>query len=286
VLFVAIPPFPACRSLKSTTLKERIRDHYDAASELYRELWGVHIHHGYWLDGTESKERAQERLIDLLAESANVANSRVLDVGCGIGGPATYLTHRFGATVTGITISVVQARIATALALANRTNSQFAVMDAEQMCLSTSYDVVFAMESISHLEDKPRFFAGAASVLEAGGRFAIVDWFKAAPLTRRDEQEFIDPIVHSMLLPELCTMADYTNLIEGCGCRIAVVRDVSANVAKTWDLCLPFIRLPRVLQFVRDHGSAFRDFLSGFKAMRAGFRSGALRYGMIVAEKL
>ena len=268
------------------TLKERIRDHYDTASGLYRELWGVHIHHGYWLAGTESKEQAQERLIEVLAHSANVAGAKVLDVGCGIGGPAMYLTHRFGAKVTGITISVVQAQTAAALAAASQTDVRFAVMDAEHMCLSDSYDVVFAMESISHFEDKAGFFGAASSILRRGGRFAIADWFKAPALTRDEERSYIVPIVDSMLLPNLCTMADYVSMLESCGCRTIAAQDVSMNVARTWDLCLPFTRMPRILRFARDHGAALPEFLKGFRAMRAGFRSGALRYGMVVAEKM
>jgi tocopherol O-methyltransferase len=46
--------------------KEKIRDHYDRVSPYYRTLWGEHLHHGYWIRGNESKERAQIQLIERL----------------------------------------------------------------------------------------------------------------------------------------------------------------------------------------------------------------------------
>src|SRR5688500_13850571 len=90
-------------------LKATIREHYDRASPLYRDLWGIHLHHGYWVDGTETKELAQEQLIELLVSRAAIPNdSRILDIGCGIGGTAVYLAERHGMRVTGITISPMQ----------------------------------------------------------------------------------------------------------------------------------------------------------------------------------
>jgi tocopherol O-methyltransferase len=32
--------------------------HYDELDDLYRALWGTHLHNGYWLSGSESPEQA------------------------------------------------------------------------------------------------------------------------------------------------------------------------------------------------------------------------------------
>ncbi|KAF7558613.1 hypothetical protein G7046_g5534 [Stylonectria norvegica] len=101
-------------------LKDRIKLHYDLASDYYLNLWGEHIHHGYWpteeSQATETKETAQVNLIQLLLDtSALPKNSVVLDVGCGIGGTSRYLAAHHGCTVTGITISTKQVEIANRL---------------------------------------------------------------------------------------------------------------------------------------------------------------------------
>jgi hypothetical protein len=49
---------PDYLSYEHMILKDRIIQHYDELSPYYRDLWGVHIHHGYWKTGRETKEEA------------------------------------------------------------------------------------------------------------------------------------------------------------------------------------------------------------------------------------
>ncbi|KAI4115021.1 MAG: hypothetical protein LQ338_007922, partial [Usnochroma carphineum] len=73
-----------------TALKDRIKQHYELASDYYYSLWGEHIHHGYFLEPADTKERAQTRLIELLCDRAQLkTGSTVLDVGCGLGGTSS-----------------------------------------------------------------------------------------------------------------------------------------------------------------------------------------------------
>lgn len=73
---------------------------------------GEHIHHGYFLHASDSKENAQIQLMELLVELAGLQRHegdgrvRVLDVGCGIGGTARFLAREYGCEVVGITISM------------------------------------------------------------------------------------------------------------------------------------------------------------------------------------
>src|ERR1700680_5341447 len=107
----------------STTLrsndKNRIIEHYDVVSPYYRSLWGEHLHHGYWIRGDESKEKAQLQLIEHLAQLANVKpGSDILDIGCGFGASRLYLAKDYHASATGIPISPVQVQMATQSAAA------------------------------------------------------------------------------------------------------------------------------------------------------------------------
>ncbi|KAI2621722.1 methyltransferase domain-containing protein [Hypoxylon sp. NC1633] len=107
-----IPGFEAHGSFDS--LKDRIKKHYEIASDYYYSLWGQHIHHGLFRAAGETKEQAQVNLINYLLEIAGglPAGSRVLDVGCGVGGTSRFLAHEHGAVVTGVTISGRQVEIA------------------------------------------------------------------------------------------------------------------------------------------------------------------------------
>ncbi len=74
--------FLGCFAFQMEDLKLRIKEHYDKCSPYYVDLWGQHIHHGYWITGKESKEEAQNQLIELLLSNIVVQpKMKLLDVG-------------------------------------------------------------------------------------------------------------------------------------------------------------------------------------------------------------
>src|SRR6266513_383393 len=221
--------------------KHRIVEHYDIVSPYYRSLWGEHIHHGYWIRGDESKEKAQLQLIEHLARLANVKpGSDILDIGCGFGATSLYLAKQFNAAVTGITISPVQVEMAIGAAAGQNLDVTFLSMDAEAMSLHKKFDVLWSVESISHYQNREQFFASAAKLLKPGGSFAITDWFKKENLTRAETQKYIDPIEKGMLV-ELQNMHDYERFLSLNGLQIMHCEILNENCAKTWDLCLDII---------------------------------------------
>ncbi len=134
-----------------------IRKHYDRLSFLYQLLWGEHIHHGYWEDN-ESVGRAQIQLMERLAEKAAIpVGASVLDIGCGLGGSAFWLAEQYNCRVTGLTISPVQARIATrkAKALGGGNQVQFQVADVNLWRPQPeSIDVIWIMEMCIRVEPR------------------------------------------------------------------------------------------------------------------------------------
>lgn len=177
---------------------------------------GEHIHHGYFLTPTDSKEAAQIQLIELLLErSALPKGSSVLDVGCGIGGTSRYLASTRACNVVGVTISGKQVELACKLSADAAGSSpsstdaiplgegsvRFVELDAEKMgdFFSTSpnkatFDCVWISEAMSHLPDKELFFRNAAKLLRPGGKLVVADWFKGQNLTDVQVEADIKPI--------------------------------------------------------------------------------------------
>ena len=264
--------------------KRRIIEHYDLVSPYYRSFWGEHLHHGYWIRGDESKEKAQLQLIEHLARLANVRpGSDILDIGCGFGASSLYLAEHYNARVTGITISSVQVEMAIQAAAAQQLDAKFLLMDAEEMNFQKQFDVLWSVESISHYQDRRKFFASAAELLKPGGSFAITDWFKRENLTREETGKFIEPIEKGMFV-ELQAMDDYEQFLVSSGLRIARREILNKNCAKTWDLCLDIIKDKDFWALAAKYGTHFVSYLQAFKAMRAGFASGNFVYGLIVAS--
>jgi tocopherol O-methyltransferase len=232
-------------STQLSTLKQRIRHHYELASDYYYSLWyvdvvwvressachgyslersrrsrGEHIHHGYFLSPSDTKESAQVRLIDLLLERSGLpAGTTVLDVGCGIGGTTRHLAKEHARHVVGLTISGRQVEMARKLtreamaegqdvvedpdrpATLGQGSVRFVELDADKMGdffntdpNKASFDCVWISEAMSHLADKALFFQNATTLLRPGGKLVVADWFKAEGLTTAQLEADIKPI--------------------------------------------------------------------------------------------
>jgi len=265
--------------------KQRVREHYDRMSPYYHSLWGEHIHHGYWIRGDESKETAQVQLIEHLAQAAAIPRgAKILDVGCGFGASSIYLARNYGAEATGITISQVQVEMANQAAARSGLNAKFLLMDAEAMTFEDSFDVVWSVESISHYQDVPSFFASAAALLRPGATLAITDWFKKKGLTPREHKKFLHDLEHGMMV-ELQTMEDYVDHMAAAGLEVTRREILNKHCAKTWDFCMDIIKDKGLWVAAAQNGADFVRFLRAFKDMRAGFASSNFVYGLMVARK-
>jgi len=265
--------------------KKKIIEHYDAVSPYYQKLWGNHIHHGYWIRGDETKEQAQDQLIDHLASVAKVPKgATILDIGCGFGGTSLYLARHYASATTGITISEVQVKMAQEAAAREGASARFCRMDAEAMTFDAPFDVLWSMESISHYQDRAKFFASAVKFLKPGGVFALTDWFKRRDLTAAEEKKYIAPIDEGMFV-RLAPMEAYVDWLQASGLEIVCREDISKPCARSWDLGAEIVADPKFWALAAKLGRDFVKNLKSFRAMRAGFASGAFVYGLIVAKK-
>ena len=270
--------------MELTNDKNKIIEHYDAVSPYYQKLWGNHIHHGYWVRGDETKEQAQDQLIEHLAALAKIPRgATILDIGCGFGGTSLYLARNYAAATTGITISEVQVQMAQEAAAKESANARFLRMDAEAMAFDQPFDVLWSMESISHYQDRAKFFDSASKFLKPGGIFALTDWFKRSNLSAAEQKKYIAPIDEGMFV-RLATMDTYVDWLQAAGLDIVCQEDISKPCARSWDLGLEIVADPKFWTLAAKLGRDFVKNLKSFRAMRAGFASRAFVYGLIVAK--
>ena len=100
-------------STKIVNLQSRRRapqvaeQHYDIGNDLYRAMLDRRLVYtcAYW-NGAQDLEEAQEAKLDLVCRKLGLdAGMRLLDLGCGFGGLARYAAEKYGARVTGLTLS-------------------------------------------------------------------------------------------------------------------------------------------------------------------------------------
>ena len=102
----------------------------------------------------------------------------IVDIGCGLGGPARYFAQRFRCTVTGIDITeafVEAARKLTALLrMEDRVRIQHG--DATQLPFpDAAFDGAYTQHVTMNVADRSRFFGEASRVLKPGAFFALTE---------------------------------------------------------------------------------------------------------------
>jgi tocopherol O-methyltransferase len=269
-----------------------IRKHYDRLSFLYRMFWGEHLHHGYWdgyWDANETDARAQIQLMERLADCAGVPRgAHVLDVGCGLGGSAFWLSENYDAEVTGITISPVQARMANKKARERGLSPRvhFEVGDANEWKPEPgSVDLVWVMESSEHFEDKKGFFKRCAAALKPGGVLAVAAWLRRDGPMPADEQKLVATIAEAMLSASLGSLSDYHAWMRDAGLTVTTAEDITRHVEQTWEHCTRIAERPAMKFLVRFTGTPTRRFVQSFPLMKQAYAEGAMAFGLFAAKK-
>jgi len=273
--------------MHATTYKERVRLFYDKLSPHFRDLWGEHLHDGFYETGAESKEEAQDKLVDYLAEFAEIPDgARGLDVGCGMGATSVRLALRLHARMTGITLSPKQAEIAVELAQRNGVEADFSVADADEYRPDEPFDFAWMVGVLGHFEDQERFVRNAGRLVRPGGRFLLADWVADPELSAEDRRRFVDPVLEGMLMPDVATLDDYVAWFGESGFRVVESRDLTRETLPTWDEGVSIFRAPGIVRMAWEVGSEAVGLMSAVRGMREAMRRGKLRYGVLVAERV
>ena len=106
----------------------------------------LHYHFGYFNRKEDLETGLRQTVRNFYAHIP--VGSRVLDVGCGWGGPAKMLKEERHCAVQGVTISRAQVAYCRSIGL------DVWQCDIEQDALSGTYDVVFMLEVLSHIRNK------------------------------------------------------------------------------------------------------------------------------------
>ena len=110
----------------------------------------------------EFHTRGRTATVDLARLLSLKATDRVLDLGCGIGGPSRYLAKTFGCHVVGLDLTPEFCRVAAMLAertgLADRV--EYRQGDALAMPFADqSFDVVWSQNVVMNIADRDRLYA-------------------------------------------------------------------------------------------------------------------------------
>lgn len=160
------------------------------------------------------------------------AQERVLDLACGIGGPARWLASQAGCRVFGLDLVPAYCRVAklltTGTGLAERVC--FQAGDATALPYTdAAFDVVWMQHASMNVRDKPRLFGEIARVLRPGGRLGL---YEVAAGTGGDVR-FPVPWAHDASISFLASPAALRRGCEEAGFEV-VAWDDGTREAQQW----------------------------------------------------
>ncbi|MBA2750511.1 MAG: methyltransferase domain-containing protein [Tatlockia sp.] len=279
----------------STALQQQIQQFYDDSSSLWEQIWGEHMHHGYYgAEGKIKKDRRQAQ-IDLIEEllqwSGIQQAENILDVGCGIGGSSLYLAKKFNAKVTGITLSPVQASRAAERATEALLNTQasFQVADAQNMPFAdNSFDLVWSLESGEHMPDKTKFMQECYRVLKPGGKFIMVTWCHRSTENEAltiDEKQHLADIYRVYCLPYVISLPEYAEIARNLPLQNISTADWSKAVAPFWDVVIDSaFNFEALVGLIRSGWGTIQAALS-LGLMSRGYDRGLIKFGLLCGTK-
>jgi SAM-dependent methyltransferase len=168
---------------------------------------------------------------ELAAAADLTPSTRVLDLGCGIGGPARYYAATFGCPVAGVDLSTSFIDAATYLTARCGLSGQvtFQVGDAVRLGLEDgAFDTVFLQHVAMNIENRAALYAELRRVLAPGGRLATYD-----VVLRSGDAVYPVPWARDASTSFLLSEADTLAALEGAGFRARIWRD-DTQTAMSW----------------------------------------------------
>lgn len=203
---------------------------YDLITDFYEYGWGRSFHFAPVEDGA-SFEKAIASHQHFLGEAIGLKpGTRVLDIGCGVGGPQRSIATEFGASIVGLNISEYQLKKCTAYNRKAGLEDLCSVLHGDFMDIpaeSESFDAAYHIEALPHSPDRTVAYAEVFRVLRPGAVFAGYDWCMTPLYDHGDpeHEELKDRIAYGNALPHIPPITEVTEGLQSAGFELVEARD-------------------------------------------------------------
>jgi len=207
---------------------------YDLITKFYERGWGESFHFAPRFRG-EKFEASIVRHEHFLASKLGLSDKdKVLDVGCGVMGPARNLARISGAHITGLTINHFQVERCNIL---NGQSSVSDLLNAQQGDFmdipfpDNTFDKMYAIEAFCHAPDLVAVYKQVLNKLKPGGKACFYQWGmtdKYDP-TNPEHLKTKEMIEYGNSICELKTLDKIDHAIEEAG----FVKEETLNLVHT-----------------------------------------------------
>ncbi|KAF5528480.1 Sterol 24-C-methyltransferase [Colletotrichum aenigma] len=167
------------REARAAEYDSLTRQYYNLASDFYEYGFGQSFHFCRPAIA-ESFKQGIARHEHYLAHMINIKKGmKVLDVGCGVGGPAREIAKFTGAYITGLNINEYQVERAARYTKTERMDKNVQFVQADFMNIpfeDNTFDAVYAIEATVHAPSLQAVYSEIHRVLKPGGVFGVYEW--------------------------------------------------------------------------------------------------------------
>ena len=155
--------------------KSNIKHHYDVGNDFYLQFLRDDLNAyscGFWFNPTDTLNNAQYNKVNTIIKKLQAKpNSSILDIGCGWGKIANYVSNITKSKVTGITISDEQEKYA----LTHYDPNKVKIFNMDYRLLSEQFDCIYSIGMFEHVryENYDTFFSIIKKCLKPHGRFVL-----------------------------------------------------------------------------------------------------------------
>lgn len=197
----------------------------------YSEWYQPHV------AGSPQRRLATEVGERLVAHRPATDGGRLLDVGCGRGGPAIHLADRFGFPVVGIDLVTYNVARARENVAERGADAEFVVGDATRLPFAAdSFAACTAIDALVYLPDRPAVFAEIGDALEPGGVVVLSELVRRPGADERGREQ-VTRFAEAWDMPLPGTVPDYQRALADAGLELVSVDDITPHSVgrfRTW----------------------------------------------------
>ena len=205
--------------------------YYSMVTDFYEYGWGQSFHFAPRRKG-ETFEESLTNHERFTAQSLGLApGMKVLDIGCGIGGPMREMAKTFGADIVGLNIDEYQLDKCKAYneqaGLANRCR----LVHGDYMDIPEQdgyFDAAYSIEATPHTSDKTGVFSEVLRILKPGGVFGCYEYCLTPEFDADNaEHKRIKRGIEETTVSFTVSADVITNALEAVGFEVIEARDFS-----------------------------------------------------------
>ena len=201
-------------------------EYYDLATDFYEWGWGQCFHFAPRFKSESFWESILRHEHFLAAKGGFKYGDKVLDLGCGVGGPLRNITKMTGAKVIGVNNNQYQITRAKSWDKKNRMEKMTDYIKADFNSIDSvkdgTMDGAYSIEAVCHAGDKVTFFKEIFRTLKPGACFVMYDWVVTDKfdLTNAEHRKIAHGIELGDGLPPLVHHSALTSALKEAGFEI------------------------------------------------------------------